>query len=32
VTIGAYDLSGLIADGDLWLADSQHHSVLRVDP
>jgi streptogramin lyase len=32
VTIGAYGLSGLIADGDLWLADSQHHSVLRVDP
>ena len=32
VTIGAYDLSGLIADGDLWLADSQHHSVLWVDP
>src|SRR5215831_10225120 len=32
VTIGAYDLRGLIADGDLWLADSQHHSVLRVDP
>src|SRR5262249_61090497 len=32
VTIGAYDLSGLIADGDLWLADSQHHRVLRVDP
>ena len=32
VTIGAYDLSGLIADSDLWLADSQHHSVLRVDP
>jgi len=32
VTIGAYDLSGLIADGDLWLADYQHHSVLRVDP
>ena len=32
VTIGAYDLGGLIADGDLWLADAQHHSVLRVDP
>ena len=32
VTIGAYAPDGVIADGDLWLADSQHHSVLRVEP
>jgi len=31
VTIGFY-AGGVIADGDLWLADSQHDSVLRVDP
>jgi len=32
VTIGAYAPDGVIADGDLWLADSQHHTVLRVEP
>jgi len=32
INIGGYYGGGLIADGDLWIADSRHHSVLRVDP
>lgn len=32
MTIGFYAPGGVSADGDLWLADGQHHSILRVDP
>ena len=32
INIGGYYPGGVIADGDLWIADSLHHSVLRVQP
>ena len=32
INIGGYYPGGVIADGDLWIADSLHHSVLRVEP